>query len=313
MVKVVVGMMGSSVMGGAKTLATPEGVTSFLKIVKAHNIKEVDTARVYASGQSEEMLGLASASNTFAISTKAPAFAPKSLSYEKIVDNCNASLAALKVDKVDIYYLHGPDRATPLAEQCRAIGHLYSQGKFNRFGVSNLSDAEVQQIHDICSEEGYVRPTVYQGGYNPIGRGPEVTLFPLLRRLGMSFYAFSPLAGGLLAKPLSEVSNPKEGTRFEAMKVFGDIYLTEDIKGALARVQTVCDETGVGLMEATLRWFMWHSGLGDGDAVILGASTDRQIEGSLKATEGGPLPDELVVAWRELGESLKGKLPRYHS
>ena len=313
MVKVVVGMMGSSVSGGAASLSTPSGITSFLSIVKAHNITELDTARVYASGQSETMLGSAAASHTFSISTKAPAFAPNSLAYDKIISNCNASLAALKIDKVDIYYLHGPDRATPLTEQCRAIGKLYDEGKFSRFGVSNISDAEVQQIHDICAKEGYVLPSVYQGGYNPIGRGAEATLFPLLRKLGMSFYAFSPLAGGLLAKPLQEVVRPKEGTRFEAMKVFGDIYLTEEIKGALERVQRVCDEMGVGLMEATLRWFMHHAGLRDGDAVILGASTEKQIEGSLKATEGGKLTEELVQAWRELGESLKGKLPGYHS
>lgn len=48
----------------------------------------------------------------------------------------------------------------------------------------------------------------------------------------MDFYAFDPLAGGLLAKPVSELLTPKTGTRFDEMKVFGNIYLTPNMLGA---------------------------------------------------------------------------------
>ena len=160
MVKVIVGMMGSSVASGSPSMSTPAQVSSFLSVVKRHGIKEIDTARVYNSGRSEELLGAVSASRDFAISTKAPAFAPGSLSEKNILENCRKSIKALKQDKVDIYYLHGPDRTVSLEEQCRAINTLYREGRFERFGVSNLSDAEVQKIHDICSKEGYVLPSV---------------------------------------------------------------------------------------------------------------------------------------------------------
>lgn len=281
---------------------------------------ELDTARVYASGRSESVAGDANACSSFAVSTKAPAFAPGSLTYNKIIDNCYASLKALKTEKVDIYYLHGPDRQTPLEEQCRAIGRLYSEGKFERFGVCNISPAEVEEIHGICRREGYCLPKVYQGGYNPIGRGPEPELFPLLKKLGMNFYAFSPLGGGLLAKPIKELVNPEKGTRFADMKVFGDIYLTEEIMGGLEKVQRVCDEEKVPLVEATMRWFKWHSVLaegewGEGNGVIVGASSEKQLEGSLGAWEKGKLSSVLVDAWEELGEGLRkaGKLPRYYN
>lgn len=318
--KLIVGLMGSSVAHGASLLSTASGMTSFLSICTAHHIRELDTARVYAGGGSESIAGEAGACKSFAVSTKAPAFSPGSLAREKIIANCNASLAALKTERVDIYYLHGPDRSTTLEEQCAAIGELYSQGKFERFGVSNISPAEVQRIYDICKAEGFCLPKVYQGGYNPIGRGPEEELFPLLKKLGMQFYAFSPLGGGLLAKPIQDLVKPKEGSRFDVMKVFGDIYLTEEIMGGLERVQKACDEEGVPLMEATMRWFKWHSvlaeeGWGDSNGVIVGASTEKQLEGSLGAWEKGRLPDSLVKAWDEFGRSLKesGKLPRYHS
>lgn len=313
MVKVVVGMMGSSVASGSSSLATAAQVSSFLSVVKAHGIKELDTARVYNAGKSEELLGEVSAFKDFAVSTKAPAFAPGSLSEKNILENCEKSIAALKQDKVDIYYLHGPDRTISLEEQCRAINTLYKQGRFERFGVSNISDAEVQRIHDICSKEGYVLPSVYQGGYNPIGRGPEVTLFPLLKKLNMAFYAFSPLGGGILAKPLSDIVNPAKGTRFDQMKVFGDIYLTDQITAQLKNVQLTCDAEGVPLMEATMRWFVHHSPLGEGDGVILGASTEQQIDRSLSACEKGPLPESLRNAWEDMWSEIRKNPPKYHS
>ena len=45
---------------------------------------------------------------------------------------------------------------------------------------------------------GYLLPSVYQGNYTPLGRQAEASLFPALRMLGIRFYAYSPLAGGLL-------------------------------------------------------------------------------------------------------------------
>jgi aflatoxin B1 aldehyde reductase len=102
MVKVIVGMMGSSVSGGSSSMATPIQVQAFLDSVKRHGIKELDTARVYAGGQSEELLGQVNAHKQFAVSTKAPAFSPGTLTEEKIFANCNASLKALKQEKLDI-------------------------------------------------------------------------------------------------------------------------------------------------------------------------------------------------------------------
>ena len=321
--KLVVGLMGSSVAKGAPLLSNPDGVRSFLKVCSDHSVTELDTARVYNSGKSEEMLGAVDACRSFRVSTKAPAFAPGSLSYEKITRNGDLSLKALNTaasgpgeaeGKVDIYYLHGPDKQTPLEEQCRAIGKLYEEGKFERFGVSNLSDEAVQAVYDICSKEGYCLPKVYQGGFNPIGRGAEETLIPLLRNLDMKYYAFSPLGGGILAKPLEQLVKPEKGTRFDEMKVFGDLYLTDAIVKGLKRVQEVCDSEGVPLMEATMRWFMHHSVLGEGDGVIVGASKESQLEGSLSAAEKGPLSQELQDAWEELYRGLKreGSVPPYY-
>ncbi|TVY85517.1 Oxidoreductase sirO [Lachnellula suecica] len=300
MVKVIVGMMGSSVGAGSTSLSTPAQVQEFLDCAKHHGVRELDTARVYAGGKSEDLLGAVNAHKQFSVSTKAPAFSPKSLTEGKIIANCNLSLKALGQEKIDIYYLHGPDRETPLEEQCRAIGKLYSEGKFEKFGVSNISPAEVQKIHDICTQHGYPLPSVYQGGYNPLQRGAEDQLFPILRNLKMNFYAYSPLAGGALAKKIDDVLKPAPGTRFDAMKIFGDMYLKKPTVDSLAVLKAKCDQVGITVMEATMRWFLHHSPLKEDDGVILGASSTRQIEESLATCEKGPLPAGLELAFDDL-------------
>lgn len=311
MVKVIVGMMGSSVASGSKSMATPSQVQDFLSVVKAHKIREIDTARVYNGGKSEELLGEVSAYNTFAVSTKAPAFSPGSLQREKIIENCNKSLKALGQDKVDIYYLHGPDSETPLAEQCAAINQLYTEGKFERWGVSNISDAKVQEIHDICAMDGYVMPKVYQGGFSPLHRKAADTLFPLLRKYDMVFYAFSPLAGGLLAKPIDDILKPLKGSRFDEMPVFGNLFLNETIIEELKKLTQLCNAQNMSVMEATVRWFKHHSPLNDEDGFILGASSTKQIEASLATIEKGPLPDEIAKEFEDMWVAIKDKAPGY--
>lgn len=59
---------------------------------------------------------------------------------------------------------------------------------------------EVYKVFRICREKGFITPTVYEGNYNPIARKPESFLFPIIKDYGMTFYAYSPLAGGFLAK-----------------------------------------------------------------------------------------------------------------
>lgn len=115
----------------------------FLNIVKSYGIKMLDTAQVYNNSRLEELLGLVNASNNFKISTKTPIFASSLLIEDKILWNCNKSLQALKQDKVNIYYLHGPDQTTLLEKQCHAIGKLYKEGKFEHFCVSSINNAEV--------------------------------------------------------------------------------------------------------------------------------------------------------------------------
>ena len=87
-------------------------------------------------------------------------------------------------------YIHAPDRTTPFAETFESLDVAYRAGKFAELGLSNFSPREVEDCVALCKDKGWVVPTVYQGHYNAVARGGEAELFPLLRRLGIRFYAY---------------------------------------------------------------------------------------------------------------------------
>lgn len=234
---------------------------------------------------------------------------------ELLVIRC-CSLQALKGIPIDIFYIHAPDRSVPFAETAAAINNLHDRGSFKRFGLSNFKAEEVAAMHDICKQNGYILPTVYQGNYNAVTRKNEEELFPLLRKLNISFYAYSPLAGGLLAKTPDQLRNPIQGSRFDpdtyAGKLYVGWYMHEAFLGALDKFQKLCKKQGVKPAQAAFSWLQHHSKLQKGDAIILGASTMLQLEDNLKDSEAGELNDGIVQAMEEMWESVKAKAPAYH-
>lgn len=317
MVKVIVGLMGSTFAPGATAISGTAQLRSLLAMLDKYNVHDLDTARGYHGGRSEQDLGDVPAEEKrgFLIATKAPGFTPDSLGYQQVIDNCNASLTAMKQNTIDLYYFHGPDRKTPLQESCRAIHDLHQQAKIATFGISNFNAEEVEQIHSICTANGWILPTVYQGMYNGLTRAGEVTIFPTLRRLGIAFYAFSPLAGGYFSKTSNQLRQPAPGTRMDAMEHFSNMFVNDTSLELHDRLQVVCEEEGVTMKEATLRWLMHHSILCEQDGVILGGSSVDQLEENVRACKGGPLPlaitecfENIWKRWQDAGKSSPGSL-----
>jgi aflatoxin B1 aldehyde reductase len=105
-----------------------------------------------------------------------------------------------------VFYIHAPDSSTPISETLAAINSVYRAGYFSRFGLSNYLAQDVEIVYEHCRTNGYVLPCVYQGNYSPVARKQESLIFPTIRRLGMSYYAYSPLAGGFLTKTKEQIS-----------------------------------------------------------------------------------------------------------
>lgn len=199
---------------------TPEEVKAFLDTFYEHGGRHLDTSRNYApgaGGSSEPRLGAADAGSRFNIDTKIQGFPGNGPFHtaQLVKQSIDHSVADLKLPegvKIDIMYLHLPDRDTPFEETCKAVNEAYRAGKFKRFGISNYTADEVEQIVAVCKDKGYVAPTVYQGQYNPLVRSGEDTLFPVLRKHGIAFYAYSPAAAGVF---VGNQKTAQSGSRFD--------------------------------------------------------------------------------------------------
>lgn len=295
---------------GTASFDTPEALRSVLEALKELGIQEIDTAEAY--GSNEANLGaLHAAEQGFVISTKNPGgWRPGAL--RELITRTDASLARLNTTRVDVLYAHGPDRSLALDDWVPHMDALHRRGAFHQFGVSNFSAAEVAALHAYCTEKGFVPPTVYQGNYNAVSRRPDAELFPLLRRLGIMFYAYSPIAGGFLTKTRAALEDGTAGGRFaprdaSVARMYRHFYLKPALLDALDRWEALAELQGVSKAELAYRWVYYHSAVKPelGDAVILGASRVEQIKSTVAGLRRGPLKDEVVRGIDEIWELVK--------
>jgi aflatoxin B1 aldehyde reductase len=252
------------------------------------------------------------------IDSKVASFVPGSHSAEKIKASIEASVSALSPAKMNILYLHAPDRQTPFAETLEEVSKAYKDKKFAKFGLSNYSPQEVEEIVKLCVDNNWVKPTVYQGQYNAISRLSETDLLPILRKHGMSYYAYSPSASGIFTGKLSAQSTEIKGGRFDSNsnvgKLYSGQYLKPELLDAAAKVHKEAEVKGLSGHEVALRWVLHHSALdaSKGDAMIIGASSVKQLEENLRICEQGPLPEELVQLLERTWNVAKDVAPSAH-
>ncbi|KAF4576816.1 NADP-dependent oxidoreductase domain superfamily protein [Pleurotus pulmonarius] len=296
-------------------------VEAILDVFQAHGHSEVDTARVYAGGTSEEYLGkIDHKGRGLKIETKLVPWRSHGFSHdpEGLRTHLLASKKALNIDTLEMWYLHAPDRTVPYEVTMKAVDELYKEGHFKRFGISNYAAWEVAEIVGICKANGYILPTVYQGIYNAIHRNVEPELFPCLRKFGIAFYEFNPLAGGFFTdRYLSPDGQPEKGSRFDPErtqgKAYRDRYWNDTYFGALTSIKKVADVHNLTLAEISLRWVSNHSLMKReyGDAILIGASSLKHIEQNLVDLEKGPLPEDVVKALDEAWFKVKPYATKY--
>lgn len=273
-------------------------------------MKIVDTAALY--GQSEEILGDLEAGKRFTIDTKLRGGFGGGASRENVLADFEKSRELLKTD-VDILYLHAPDYKTPLEETLAAVNEVYKSGWFKRFGLSNFKVEDVQRTYDISKEKGYVLPTVYQGNYSAVARKQETLLFPTLRKLGISFYAYSPVAGGFLTKTREQVESGHG--RFDPKAMAGEmykrLYAKPTLLDALDEWGQIANDEGITRAALAYRWVKYNSPLKPehGDAIIIGASSVEQLEETLDALTKGPLSAQAVQRIEAIWEKVEAEAP----
>lgn len=301
---------------GAESLThvTDEEAASLLEVAKSGGITDIDTAYLYKN--SEKVLGRLNAARDFVIHTKAPGVIPGCMSRDSILDGMKKSLHELRADKVELFYLHTADPATPLEETLSAVQQLYNEGKFETFGISNLSAKQVQELYDHAEKNSFVLPSVYQGNYNPVARHAEKELLPLLRQLGIKFYAYSPLAGGFLAKTAKSIgSNELDGRWSQADPVgqmYHKLYNRPSLVKALGTWERLAQENGLKMAEMAYRWMIYDSNLRAdlGDSIIVGSRRASQLEETLEFVQKGPLDEHILAEIENIWVSVEQDVSR---
>ncbi|WP_353894441.1 aldo/keto reductase [Proteinivorax hydrogeniformans] len=277
---------------------------------------EIDTAYVYNEGQSEKFLGEALQHTRHAglsLATKVNPRVTGKLDAEAVKTQFSKSLERLKMDKVDTLYLHFPDLYTPVEEALKACAELYGKRKFKQLGLSNFPAWMVVDIWHLCKKNGWPAPKIYQGVYNGLSRKAENELFPAIRRLGIRFYAYNPLAGGILSGKYAKYTENPEAGRFTYRPNYMDRYWKESFFEAYSLLNNRCKEEGIPIVEAAYRWLMHHSLLDakEGDGILIGASRIEQLEQNLDVANKGPLPQTILDAFELAWEDTKSESPEY--
>ncbi len=246
----------------------------------------VDTADVYANGQSELILGAAirQRRDDVLVATKV-GFAtrgPGALSYDNVIAACEASLIRLGTDHIDLYQLHRPDRTTPIEETLGALDDLVARGLVRETGTSNFRAWEVAGA--VARQRALGRPafTAVQTYYSLVGREAEHEIIPQCRADDLGVIVWSPLSSGYLTgryrEGLQDLGGPA-GRR--STFTFPPVDPGVGERG-LEAVAAVAGDRGVSMARVALAWVLAQRGI---TSVIVGASSLEQLDDNLGAAD----------------------------
>ena len=183
-------------------------------------INFIDTADMYAQGESERIVGelIESDRERWVLATKVgnkmgddPNH--RGVGRRWIIQAAHDSLRRLRTDHIDIYYTHFDDEAVPLEETLRALEELMRAGDIRYGGLSNIRGWRIAEVIHLCREMGIPRPIVCQPYYHAFSRQPEVELLPACAHYGLGVVPYSPLARGILSGKYDPQAAPAPDTR----------------------------------------------------------------------------------------------------
>ncbi|MEU8998318.1 aldo/keto reductase [Streptomyces caniferus] len=249
-------------------------------------INFVDTADVYAAGESEEIVGkaLKGRREDVVLATKffnsmGPDANHGGNSRRWIVRAVEDSLRRLGTDYLDLYQVHRPDPATDIDETLSALSDLVRSGKVRAIGTSTFPAEHLVEAQWTAERRGHVRFRTEQPPYSMLARGVESAVLPTAQRYGMGVLTWGPLSAGWLSgRDLSTSSRAGLENRKFDLSVPENARKAEAV-GALSKVAA---EAGLSLPHLATAFVRSHPAV---TSVIIGPRTLDQLDSMLDGSE----------------------------
>ena len=249
-------------------------------------INFVDTANVYASGESETMLGraLGNRRRDVILATKVRGRMGNQanqvgLSRLHILEAVDASLTRLGTDYIDLYQIHRADVLTNIEDTVRALDDLVRAGKVRYIGCSNLVAWQLMKALGVSKAQGLERFRCTQSYYSLAGRELERETSPLLQDQGLGLLVWSPLAGGFLSGKFTRDGGDEAARRakFDFPPINKErAFDIVDVLGQIAK------KTGASIPQVAIAWILANRAV---TSVIIGAKKISQLDDNLKSVD----------------------------
>ena len=257
----------------------------------------VDTADVYSSGVSEEMIGTWLAAHPtereqIVLATKGRfpmGSGPndRGTSRRHLIRALDDSLRRLGTDHVDLYQLHAWDPVTPLEETLRFLDDAIRSGKIGYYGFSNFLGWQLTKAVHVARALGFTPPVTLQPQYSLLVREIESEIVPAALDAGLGLLPWSPLGGGWLSGKYQRDTDPTGATRLgedpaRGMEAWEPRNKQERTWRIIDAVAEIASETGATSAQVSLAWLEAQPAV---TSVILGARSVEQLTENLAAAD----------------------------
>jgi aryl-alcohol dehydrogenase-like predicted oxidoreductase len=252
-----------------------------------HGVTFFDTADVYGSTHSEEILGRAMGTRRTEIAIATKFGMP--LDDERfgasplyVRSACEASLRRLGTEYIDLYQLHAPDPEVPITDTLGALADLVTQGKVRQIGCSNLTVDQLRAAKEAAgSGPAFVS---IQNQYSLLWRLPERDgVLAACDELDLGFLPYYPLANGLLTGKVRPGEPVPEGTRLSLMgPERAAHWLSESFTTRVGELLTYAQSISTPILTLAFSWLLSHRAV---SSVIAGASTPEQVAANVAAVQ----------------------------
>ena len=252
-----------------------------------------DTADIYGSTKSEEFLGraLAGRRQQAIVATKfgmAVDEQRKGARPEYVRRAAEDSLKRLRTDYIDLYQLHQPDPAVPIADTLGALNDLVTAGKVKEIGCSNFSADQLDEAAR-ATKRGAATFVSVQNEYSVLHREPEPSVLPACQRLGLAFLPYFPLASGLLT---GKYVPGKGAPRDSRLSLSWTSRFTSDRNVRIAEaLKAFASSHGHSLLELAVSWLASRPQVA---SVIAGATSPEQVRANAAAVNWPLTPQDLT-------------------